>query len=96
MRGVAYLLGAGETPALDEATSTPAGPLPWGAEAILLPSYEEVKAGNLWGIHEGGRTILYHEEYPFIRRHYQQRLSDEGVEFTMPEEVFKQPAAVAS
>jgi len=48
----------------------------------------EVKAGNLFGINEGGRTILYPEEDPFIRKYYAQRLRDEGVEMQMPESVF--------
>jgi hypothetical protein len=67
---------------------------PDGGWGIVGEEGDEVKAGNLWGIHEGGRTILYHEEDPFVRRYYQQRLAEEGVDFTMPEELFKEPAGV--
>jgi hypothetical protein len=49
---------------------------------------DSVKAGNLFGIHEGGRTIHYPEEDPFIREEYKRRLAAEGVEFTMPESAF--------
>jgi hypothetical protein len=52
----------------------------------------KVKAGNLFGIHEGGRTILYHEEDPHIRNYYAQRLRDEGVEIQMAESLYQQPA----
>ena len=57
---------------------------------------DDVKAGNLFGIHEGGRTILYHEEDPFIRQEYRRRLAAEGVDFTMPDSAFQPPAAVAA
>jgi quercetin dioxygenase-like cupin family protein len=56
---------------------------------------DEVKAGNLWGIHEGGRTILYHEEDSFVRQHYRQRLEKEGVAFTMPDSAFQPTPAAA-
>lgn len=46
---------------------------------------EEVKVGNLFGIREGGRTILYHEEDPYVREYYKERLAEEGVEISMPE-----------
>ena len=49
---------------------------------------DDVKAGNLWGIHEGGRTISYYEEDPFIRQEFRLRLAAEGVDFTMPESAF--------
>ena len=62
----------------------------WG---IADEKDDDVKAGNLFGIHEGGRTILYHEEDPFIRQEYERRLAAEGVAFTMPDEVFQPPAA---
>ncbi|HEX6513473.1 MAG TPA: cupin domain-containing protein [Chloroflexota bacterium] len=53
----------------------------------------QVKAGNLWGIHEGGRTILYHEEDPYIRDYYARRLREVGVEFQMPESLYATPVA---
>jgi hypothetical protein len=64
----------------------------WG---IAEEREENVKAGNLFGIHEGGRTILYHEEDPFIRDEYRRRLSLEGVDFTMPDNAFEAPRASA-
>ena len=57
---------------------------------------DDVKAGNLWGINEGGRTILYHEEDPFVRDYYKKRLKEEGVEMTMPESAFQPPAAAGA
>jgi quercetin dioxygenase-like cupin family protein len=68
----------------------------WG---IAEERDDDVKAGNLFGIHEGGRTILYHEEDTYIRSEYRRRLSDEGVAFTMPDSAFealKATAAVSS
>jgi uncharacterized radical SAM protein YgiQ len=41
MRGIAYVLGASETPR----TAEPAAP--WAADSIILPSYEQVKADKL-------------------------------------------------
>ncbi|MBV9173576.1 MAG: cupin domain-containing protein [Chloroflexi bacterium] len=64
----------------------------WG---IAEEKDEDVKAGNLFGIHEGGRTILYHEEDPFIRTEYRRRLAEEGVQFAMPESAFDPPLAAA-
>src|SRR5260370_41156832 len=57
---------------------------------------DDVKAGNLFGIQEGGRTILYHDEDPFIRGEYRRRLAAEGVDFTMPDSAFQPPAGVAA
>ena len=65
----------------------------WG---IAEERDDDVKAGNLFGIHEGGRTILYHEEDPFIRQEYRRRLTAEGVDFTMPDSAFAPPASVAA
>jgi uncharacterized radical SAM protein YgiQ len=42
LRGVAYALGASETPAPEE-ISKPTGCHPWASDAQLLPSYEHVK-----------------------------------------------------
>jgi quercetin dioxygenase-like cupin family protein len=64
----------------------------WGGELVEDSDddgSDEVKSGNLFGINEGGRTILYPEEDTFIRTHFQQRLSENGVDFTMPESAFK-------
>jgi mannose-6-phosphate isomerase-like protein (cupin superfamily) len=57
---------------------------------------EEVKAGSLFGVHQGGRAILYHEEDPWIRTQFKQRLAEVGVEFTMPEDKFEAPPPAAS
>jgi len=57
---------------------------------------DEVKAGNLFGIHEGGRTILYPEEDTFIRDEYRRRLSEEGVQFTMPDSAFEPKTSTAA
>lgn len=54
---------------------------------------EKVKAGNLFGIKDGGRTILYHEEDPYVRSYFRERLAEVGVDFTMPDELFAPPAA---
>ncbi len=61
----------------------------WGG--IFEEKDDEIKSGNIYGIREGGRTILYPEEDPFIRREYARRLAEEGVAMTMSESVF-QPA----
>ncbi|HXG10929.1 MAG TPA: YgiQ family radical SAM protein [Gemmataceae bacterium] len=46
LRGVAYLLGARETPPREEADK-PTVCKPWPSDAVILPSYEEVKADKL-------------------------------------------------
>ena len=56
----------------------------WGDELTGDEQGDEVKSGNIFGIHQGGRTILYEEEDPYIRQYYQQRLREEGVEINMP------------
>lgn len=43
--------------------------------------------GNL-PIEEGGRSITYQKEDPFIRQEYQRMLGSEGAQFTMPEQVY--------
>lgn len=65
----------------------------WGG--IFEEAGEEVVSGNHFGIHEGGRTIHYYEEDPYIREYYQQRLRAEGATFTMPESTFAPPAQPA-
>lgn len=56
----------------------------------------EVKAGNIYGINEGGRTILYPEEDPHIREYYKQRLAKEGVAIDMSDAMFDPKAAKPS
>lgn len=53
---------------------------------------DEVKAGNIYGINEGGRTIHYWMEDPHIRGYYAAQLKKEGVEITMPEALYRQPS----
>jgi len=50
---------------------------------------DEVRAWNIYGIDEGGATIHYHLEDPYIRDYYKQRLKEEGVEFQMPDSLFE-------
>ena len=56
----------------------------WG---IAVEKDDDVKSGNLFGIHEGGRTILYPEEDPWVRNYYRQRLADEGVQFSPDDDI---------
>jgi quercetin dioxygenase-like cupin family protein len=58
----------------------------WGGELVeeADADSDEVKSGNLFGINQGGRTILYEEEDPYIREYYAQRLKENGVELNMP------------
>jgi hypothetical protein len=48
---------------------------------------EKETSGNI-ALEEGGRTITYRNEDPFIREEYRRRLEAEGVEFQMPEWVY--------
>jgi quercetin dioxygenase-like cupin family protein len=57
---------------------------------------EDVKAGSLFGVQEGGRSILYPQEDPWVRTYFKQRLAENGVDFTMPEDKFAPPAPAAS
>jgi mannose-6-phosphate isomerase-like protein (cupin superfamily) len=50
---------------------------------------EEIKSGNIFGIYEGGRTILYPDEDPFVRKYYAERLRQVGVDINMPEELYQ-------
>jgi quercetin dioxygenase-like cupin family protein len=62
----------------------------WGG--IFEEKGDEVRSGNIYGIEEGGRTIHYWNEDPYVREHYKERLKKEGVEFEMPESLFEKPA----
>jgi hypothetical protein len=42
-------------------------------------------------IEQGGRALPYHDEDPFVRAYYQERLAQEGAAFTMPPEVYEGP-----
>ncbi len=59
----------------------------WGSAADA--EGEKIKSGNLFGISEGGRSILYHEEDPYVRSYFRERLAQAGVEMTMPESAFE-------
>jgi len=55
---------------------------------------EEEKAGNLYGIHEGGRTILYWQEDPYIREYYAEQLGKNGVQCDMKDSLYVKPDGV--
>ena len=40
-------------------------------------------------IKEGGNTIEYRDEDPYIRKMFREQLAKEGAEFNMPEEVYR-------
>jgi len=46
-----------------------------------------------WGLNldikQGGHTIEYRDEDPYIRKMFQDQLAKEGAEFNMPEEVYR-------
>ena len=44
-------------------------------------------------ITDGGRAIPYYMEDPFIRKHYEEELKKNGVEFNMPTEVYTEAGA---
>jgi quercetin dioxygenase-like cupin family protein len=54
-----------------------------------------VKSGNIFGINEGGRSILYKDEDPYIRQYYAERLKKVGVELTMPEVLYREAEKIA-
>lgn len=63
----------------------------WGGPTVEIDrgeEGEELIAGNIYSIYEGGRTILYPDEDPSVREHYKEVLAREGVQFTMPDYVF--------
>ncbi len=43
---------------------------------------------NIYGINEGGHTILYPDEDPYVREYFKQRLAEEGAPFQMPDYVY--------
>ena len=40
-------------------------------------------------IKEGGNTIEYRDEDPYIQKMFKEQLAKEGAEFNMPEEVYR-------
>jgi mannose-6-phosphate isomerase-like protein (cupin superfamily) len=64
---------------------------PSGQAGGALGDEEEEVAGNIYGIEEGGRSINYWNEDPFVRRYYAERLKQEGVEIDMPERRYQKP-----
>jgi quercetin dioxygenase-like cupin family protein len=52
---------------------------------------EEVRAWNIYGIDEGGVTIHYYQEDPFVRQHYAERLQAVGAEIRMPDSLYSGP-----
>src|SRR5436305_1446567 len=72
LRGIAYVLGASETPA------SPSEQAPWGPDALVLPSYEQVKADKLAFVeatrvihintnpYNARRLVQYHERQAVV------------------------------
>jgi len=63
----------------------------WGGPTPSVSDRQEgdtVVAGNIYGMNEGGHTILYPQEDPYVREHYKARLAQEGAEFGMPDYVY--------
>jgi quercetin dioxygenase-like cupin family protein len=65
------------------------GPPTGRAGAVGETEGDEVKAGNVYGISEGGRAILYWEEDSYVREYFQDRLKAVGIDFTMPASVYE-------
>jgi hypothetical protein len=40
-------------------------------------------------IKQGGHTIEYRDEDPYIRKMFQEQLAKEGADFNMPEEAYR-------
>ena len=53
---------------------------------------EEIRAWNVYGIDEGGMTIHYFQEDPYVRQYYIERLRAVGGEIRMPEALFAGPS----
>jgi len=81
MRGVAYVLGASETPPREVAGMT-AGTLPWPADAALLPSFEEVKADKL--VFAEATRVIHVNTNPFNARTLVQYHERQAVVVTPP------------
>jgi len=54
---------------------------------------ELVRKATLIDTTEGGSTIPYHLEDPFVRGYYRSRLEEEGAELTMPPALYAHPRA---
>ena len=51
----------------------------------------DIVAGGPAEMREGGHSLPYYEEDPFIREYYSRRLAEEGAAFNMPEEYYQPP-----
>ena len=71
------------------------GPTPGGG-AMGRSDEEEVRAWNIYGIDEGGMTIHYHQEDPYVREYYAERLRDIGAEMQMPSRCSAGPSEVGT
>ncbi|MFC1978281.1 cupin, partial [Chloroflexota bacterium] len=81
-------MGLGKGPAL-RVLNMWAGPT-FNRAASEVPNPEdEIVSNNIYSPEEGGRSIHWRNEDPFIRKTYQERLEKEGVEFRMPEELYR-------
>ena len=70
------------------------GPTPSGAFGEEEPE-AGVPAGNIYNIQQGGRSIDYRDEDPYIRAEYEATLKREGLESRMPESIYRQQIPVA-
>ncbi len=61
---------------------------PTGHWGLWDEKEEDVKAGNIFGIDEGGRTIHYYMEDPYIRSFYRDQLRKAGVEMQMADSLY--------
>jgi hypothetical protein len=52
----------------------------------------EVRAWNIYGIDEGGATIHYYQEDPYVRHYYAERLRGIGADIHMPESLYSGPS----
>ncbi len=80
--------GLGKGPAL-RVINFWAGPSFDRAAAEVSNQEEEIVSNNIYSVEEGGRTIYYRNEDPYIRKTYKAALEQEGVELDMPEEQYQ-------
>jgi len=65
-----------------------AGPSPGSSREEEEPGHE-IPAWNLYSPEQGGSTINYRDEDPYIRAEYEATLKREGVKFNMPESLYR-------
>ena len=63
-----------------------------GVPDLQYQSYGKRGGNNTWlnaNIEDGGQSIGYHAEDPMIRQIFEEELSREGIDFNMPEELYR-------